>query len=65
MILEETSRYASQNNNTLLQLTMSNLNTFNAILMLTGYQSLPRTRIFWEKEEDAVVPMVYEALKRT
>ena len=49
MILEETSRYASEDNSTLFQLTMSNLNTFNAILMLAGYHSLPRTQMFWEK----------------
>ena len=61
MILEETNQYVSQNNITLFQLTMSNLNTFNAILMLCDYHSLPRTQMFWEKE-DVGVPIVYEAL---
>ena len=65
MILEEANRYASQNNNIFFQLIMSDLNTFNEILMLTGYHSLPRTRMCWEKEEDAGASIVYEALKRT
>lgn len=47
------------------QLTMRDLNTFNAILTLTGYHSSSRTRIFWKKEEDVGVPIVYEALKKT
>ena len=63
-IIEETNRYASQKNNNLFNLTMDNLNTFNAILMITGYHSLPRTRMFWEKEEDVGVPMIYDALSR-
>ena len=33
--------------------------------MLTGYHSLPRTRLFWVKEEDVGVAMVYEAMSRS
>ena len=43
---------------------MADLNAFNAILILTGYHSLPRTKLFWEKEEDVGVAMVYEAMSR-
>ena len=51
MILEEANRYASQNNNTLFQLIMSDLNTFNSILILTGYHSLHKMRMFWDKKK--------------
>ena len=43
---------------------MNDLNTFNAILMFTGYHSLPRTRLFWEKGDDVAGPMVYNAMSR-
>ena len=62
-IIEETNRYAAQNNDS-FTLSMSDLNTFNVILMFTGYHSLPRTRLFWEKEDDVAVPMVYNAMSR-
>ena len=58
-ILVETNRYAAQKNTNFV-LSMADLNAFNAILILTGYHhSLPRTRLFWEKEEDVGVAMVY------
>ena len=42
---------------------VEDLETFNAVLILTGY-SLPRTRIFWEKEEDIGLSIVYESISR-
>ena len=32
--------------------------------MLTGYHSLPRTRMFWEKEDDIGLSIVYEFISR-
>ena len=46
-ILVETNRYAAQKNTNFV-LFMADLNAFNAILILTGYHSLTRTRLFWE-----------------
>ena len=62
-IFVETNRYAAQKNINFV-LSMADLNAFNVILMLTGYHSLPRIRLFWEKEEDIGVAMVYEAMSR-
>ena len=50
MVVEETNLYASQNNNTLFQFTMSDLNSFNVILMLTGYHSYPGHECFGKKK---------------
>ena len=56
-ILEKSNRYASQKNS-LLYLTMLDLNKLNAILMFTGYHSLIHTKVFWEKEDDVRTPLV-------
>ena len=50
-ILEETSTYAAQKITT-TSFNVEDLETFNSILLLTGYHSLPRTRMFWENEDD-------------
>ena len=63
MIVEETNRYAAQKNNKAL-FTTADLETFNVVLMLTGYHSLPRTRMFWEKEDDIGLSIVYESISR-
>ena len=44
--------------------TTADLETFNAVLMLTGYHSLPRTRMFWEKEDDTGQSILYESVSR-
>ena len=43
-------------------LPMTYLNIFIFILIYTGYHSLPRSRIFWEKEVDAGIPLIYEEM---
>ena len=63
MIVEETNRYAAQKNSNAL-FTTADLETFNAVLMLTGYHSLPRTRMFWEKEDDIGLSIVYKSFPR-
>jgi len=54
MIVRETNRYAAQKNTT----------TTFSIADLTGYHSLPRSRMYWEKEEDIGLLMVYESMSR-
>ena len=49
IIVEETNRYAAQKNSKAL-FTTADLETFNAVLMLTSYHSFPRTRMFWGKK---------------
>ena len=60
IIVEKTNRYAAQKRNIAL-FTKADLETFNAVLMLTGYHSLPRTRMFWEKEDNIGLSIVYES----
>ena len=59
-ILGESNQYASQKKS-LLDLTMLDLNTFNAIFMFTGYHFLLQPRMFREKEDDVGILIVYEA----
>ena len=61
MIVEETNRYAAQKNSKAL-FTTADLETFNVVLMLTGYHSLPRTHMLWEKEDDIRLSIVYESI---
>ena len=63
MIVEETNRYAAQKSSKAL-FTIADLETFNAALMLTGYHSLPRTRMFWEKEDHIGLFIVYESISQ-
>ena len=49
MFVEKTNRYTVRKNSKALFITVD-LEIFNAVLMLTGYHSLPRTRMFWEKK---------------
>ena len=63
MIVEETNRYAAQKNNKAL-FTTADLEKVNAVLMLTGYHSLPRARMFWEKEGDIRLFIVYESISQ-
>ena len=51
MIVKETNRYAAKKNSKAL-FTTADLKTCNAVLMLTGYHSLPRAQMFWGEEDD-------------
>ena len=63
MIVEETNRYAAQKNGKSL-FTAVDLETFNAVLMSTGYHSLRRIHMFWDKEDDIGLSIVYESISR-
>ena len=63
MIVTETNLYAAQKNAD-STFTATDLETFNAVLILTGYHSLPRTRMLWEKEKDIDLWVVYESISR-
>ena len=63
MIVEETNRYAAQKNSKAL-FTTADLETFNALLMLTGYHSLPITRMFWEKEDNIGLSILCESISQ-
>ena len=63
-IITESNRYAAQKNDLSCRLNSRDLNTFIAILLMSSYHSLPRTRMYWEKEEDVGLSLVYEAMAR-
>ena len=64
MIITETNRYARQNNDQSFRLTREELDQFLGILLLTGYVSLPRQRMYWEKGEDVHVPIIGKTMAR-
>ena len=63
MIVEETNQYAAQKNSKAL-FTTADLETFNAVLMLTGYHSLARTYMFWEKEDNIGLSIAYKSISQ-
>ena len=62
MIVTKSNRYVAQKN-TNSAFTVRDLETFIAVLILTGYHSLPRKRMFWEKEEAIGLSIVYVSVK--
>ena len=66
MVVKETNHYAAQKNKN-STLTVTDIETFNAVLILTGYHLLPRTRMFWETQEDIHLLNfldIYESISR-
>ncbi|XP_029475784.1 piggyBac transposable element-derived protein 3-like [Rhinatrema bivittatum] len=52
MILTESVRYARQKNNMNFELEAKELDIFVGILLLSGYNSLPRELLYWNRDED-------------
>ena len=63
MIVIERNRYALQKN-TISTFTVTDIETFNAALILTGYHSLPQTKIFCEKKKEIGLSIAYESISR-
>nr|CAI5841887.1 unnamed protein product [Callosobruchus analis] len=63
-IAEQTNLYASQNNNHVFRVTQEEIKVFLAILLLSGYNRLPRERNYWCLDEDLLVPPVANAMSR-
>ena len=63
LIVTETERYASQRNET-IQLTRQEIEMFVGILLLTGYNSRPRQRLYWSKDDDVCCPLVSKSMSR-
>lgn len=62
-IVDETNRYARQKNVT-LDLTAQELKCVLGILILSGYVSYPRRRMFWETAPDSHHHLVADAIRR-
>lgn len=64
LIVNESVKYARQNNNTSFSLDMSDLDVFIGIMLLTGYHSLPRERMYWCRDEDVQITYVSSKMSR-
>lgn len=64
MIGHYTQTYAAQKNMHDFKVSVDELKTFFGILLLTGYHSLPRERLYWSLDEDCNVPIVSNAMSR-
>lgn len=63
IITEETNRYAAQKNHSLC-VEASEIKCFIGVLLLSGFVSLPRRRMYWERSKDAHNELVSQAMSR-
>lgn len=64
MIILNTKLYASQHNYHDFQITVGELKIFLGVLLLSGYHSLPRERLYWSLDEDCHVSITSKAMSR-
>lgn len=64
LILEESLRYATQNNNYTFSLSEKLLEVFLGILLFSGYHSLPQEDLYWSNSEDCNLPFIQKAMSR-
>nr|CAH7724502.1 unnamed protein product [Callosobruchus chinensis] len=62
-IVEETNRYSQQKNSNVL-VNVTEIKCFFAILILSGYSSVLRRRMYWENSKDSHNILVSEAMSR-
>ena len=63
LIACETERYASQRNEA-IHVTKQEIKVFIGILLLTGYSSRPRQRLYWSKDDDINCPLISSSMSR-
>ena len=63
LIACETERYASQRNE-VIHLTPHKMETFVGILLLTGYNSRPRQRLYWRKNDDISCTLILRSMSK-
>jgi hypothetical protein len=64
LIINESITYARQKNDQQFNLNETDLDTFIAILMFSGYHSLPRERLYWSRDEDVEIKFVNSKMSR-
>lgn len=64
LIVDESNRYAQQKNNSSFKLDVEDLDVFVGILLLSGYHSLPRERLYWNRDEDVKITFVSSHMAR-
>ena len=63
-ICNETNEYAAQKGQQNFLIDISDIKLFLAILLISGYVSLPRRQMYWEASEDVHNSMVSAAMSR-
>ena len=63
LIACEMERYAYQRNE-VIHLTPQEIQAFVGILLLTGYNSRPRQRVYWSKNDDISFPLISSSMSR-
>ena len=63
MIRCETERYAAQKNQP-MNISAQEIEMFLAIVILTGYNSRPRQRLYWSKDDDVTCSVVSRSMAR-
>ena len=63
LIATETKRYASQQNES-YYLQQLKIDTFIGIILLTGYNSRPRQRLYWSKADNVAIPLISRSMSR-
>jgi hypothetical protein len=65
LIVKQTTVYANcDKNDHDFVVTVEEMRTFLAILMLSGYHSLPQVKMYWSTDEDIGVELVKRAMTR-
>ena len=59
----ETKRHASQQNE-LFDLQQHEIDALIGIILLTGYISRPRQRLYWSKDDDVAIPLISRSMSR-
>ena len=65
MIVENSVQYARQNNNHSFKLDTAELSKFLAILILSGYHTLPQQDMYWSRSDDCNVELVQIIMTRS
>lgn len=64
-ICQETMRYANVDKKNLsFSVSIEEMRIFIAILIFSGYHTLPEERSYWSLDEDLGIPLVFEAMSR-
>ena len=63
LIAYETERYAFQHDEA-IHVTKQEIEAFIGILLLTEYNSGPRRRLYWSKDDDISCPLILRSMSR-
>lgn len=64
LIVEQSLKYAHENNRQNFNFTKNDLLKFIGILLLSGYHTLPQTPMYWSSEEDKGLDVVKNCMSR-